>query len=620
MPRITMTMLEGVIVQWHKKVGDPVKEGEVVVEVETDKVVQSLTAPMTGIISSLIAKEGDVVPVDKPFYTIAGEGETVASKVAAGASVPAPKVETVPVQSSKSAPAAASSAASDSGVVTVAMPQITMTMLEGVIVSWHKREGDSVKEGEPLVEIETDKVVQTLNASVTGVLLRLMAKEGDTVAVGKPICAIGPAGSRVVEPPADQTGATVAKLVSASSASAGQSMQKASSAASSSVHTVEKNITLPSLGSAQDCCFIKWLCPEGTVVKNGEPLALIEVNDAIRTLDAFAPGPVKRFIAHSGDTIAVGEPLYASEAASAGHFVSCDNVSPWAKRLAAERGIDLSALTGSGSGGLIVAADLPQSGTVSIPAVSTASAVSSFATSKETAAGAITSAPVSDDTVLPFNGIRRRIAENLMVTKHNAADVTTFAEVNMGRIKELRKNLPVSFTAFTLKAAAMALREFPILNSTLSEDKILVHNHINLNVAVATPRGLVTPVMRDADTMNFITIGEHLNDFAARGRDLKLTFADYEGGTFTVTNSGTYGALFFTPIINNGQSAIMGVGKIMMTPIVTSEGEIIAAPMMYLSLTYDHRVVDGETSVKFLQRVKHYLENPGEMTGLKGKK
>ncbi|CAK7005173.1 MAG: Dihydrolipoyllysine-residue succinyltransferase component of 2-oxoglutarate dehydrogenase complex [Desulfovibrio sp.] len=395
----------------------------------------------------------------------------------------------------------------------IRMPQISMTMIDGTIVKWLKKEGDPVAEGEALVEIQTDKVVETLTAAASGIVLSIAAKEDETIPVGGVICCIAAEGE---------------------SAPATASSEKA-----------EPSLSAPSSPGV----------PEITM-------------------------PQK----------------------------SGGRASPLAKKIAAQKGVALSHLTGTGPGGLIVKAD-----------------VESFNSTASSAAGQVMSqAPgmppiqaAEEDTVVPFAGIRKTIADNLMASKRAAADVTTVADVDMGAVKEMRSVLPVSYTAFCLKAAAKALEEYPVMNALVEDERVIMKKRINLSVAVATNMGLLTPVIPDAGTKNLLSISDDLTDLSERGRDGKLTARDFEGGTFTVTNSGVFGSIVFTPIINHPQSAVLGLGRIAKVPVVKEDDTIAPALMMYMSLTYNHRSIDGETAVKFLQRVRYYLEHPAEMLGLK---
>lgn len=393
--------------------------------------------------------------------------------------------------------------------IEVRMPQISMTMIDGEIVNWLKAVGDPVAEGEVLVEIQTDKVVEELAASTSGVLHAIAAPEGEVVPVGGLIC---------------------------------------------------------------------------TIAAKGEAVA------------AAAPAA----------------PPPASPAAAPATEVPAERVqqgrvraSPLAKKVAAQKGVDLAALPGSGPGGMIVKADVDGASSRPIPVVPPA---------------AVRSAPLpvpdDEDTVMPFEGIRRAIADNLMLSKRSTAEVTTVADADMGAIKAMRQVLPVSYTVFSILAAARALQEYPIMNALVEDDRAIMKKRINVCVAVATKMGLLTPVIPDVGRKNLLTVADDLADLSARGREGKLAARDFDGGTFTVTNSGVFGSVVYTPIINHPQSAVLGLGRIAPTPVVR-DGAIVPALMMYLSLTYNHRSIDGETAVKFLQRVRHYLEHPDEMLGLK---
>jgi pyruvate/2-oxoglutarate dehydrogenase complex dihydrolipoamide acyltransferase (E2) component len=215
-----------------------------------------------------------------------------------------------------------------------------------------------------------------------------------------------------------------------------------------------------------------------------------------------------------------------------------------------------------------------------------------------------------DAQVIPLTGLRRRIAERLALSRRTAADVTTVADVDMTEVAALRKGAGLSYTAYVVWAVAQALREFPILNASLVDDRILVKRHIHVGVAVALEQGLVVPVIRSADRKGVEEISREVDGWASRARDGKLTPDDMTGSTFTVTNSGAFGSLLFTPIINQPEVAVLGMGKVADTPVVR-EGQIVVRKVMYLCLSYDHRVVDGAPAVQFLQAVKRRLEQPG---------
>ena len=379
------------------------------------------------------------------------------------------------------------------------LSQLSMTMIEGVVSAWHKKVGDLLTEGEVLLEVETDKMVKEITAPVNGYLVRISALEGDVVPVDGELCVIS-------DDPAWSDGGTPGKEAAAAPAAA-------------------------------------------------------------------APQP---------DT--------AAHAPSRGRV----RISPLAKKIAEQEHIPYDTLTGTGPGGTIVKKDV-------------LSYTRAPAAMPEGMAG-------TPDLLLPFQGIRRRTAENMMLSRENTAMLTTCAEVNMSRVAQCREFVKVSYTTYTVKAVAKALEEdrFQALRSQLLEDGIHVKQDININVSVATGRSLVTPVIAHADRKNILSVGRELKDLADRGRDNKLQPEDMQGGCFTVTNSGVFGSLFYTPIINYPQSAIIGMGKTLKTPIVVDD-EIVIAPMMYLCLSYDHRLIDGEVGAPFLQKVKYYLEHPEEI-------
>lgn len=380
------------------------------------------------------------------------------------------------------------------------LSQLSMTMIEGVVASWHKSLGDAVQEGEPLLEVETDKMVQDITAPATGYLVKLCAQPGDIVPVDGELCVISDDPS--------------------------------------------------------------W--------SDDSALAA--------TTPAAAPAPVP------------GAP--AAAAPVPGGRV---RISPLAKRIAQLDGVDYTRLTGTGPNGTIVKRDILEAG-------------------KRPAAAAQVSALPTPDLILPFQGIRKRTAEHMMLTRQNTAMLTTCAEVNLSQVAKCREFVHASYTTYAIKAAAKALEEerFQMMRSQLLEDGIHVKQDININVSVATGRSLLTPVIRQVNEKNILSVSKELKDLTERGRNNELQLEDMQDGCFTITNSGVFGSLFYTPIINYPQAAILGMGKILKTPVVVDD-EITIAPMMYLCLSYDHRLIDGETGAPFLQKVKYYMEHPEEI-------
>lgn len=365
---------------------------------------------------------------------------------------------------------------------------------------------------------------------------------------------------------------------------------------------------------------VEWLKREGEAVKKGEPLVSIESDKAEVEVEAPQSGVLRRVLLSAGEEASVNTPLailaeagediehllkgqpqavsVAPPPPSSGAAAPAapatpgkrQPVSPAARRIARELGVEISAVVGTGAGGLVTEKD-----------------VRAFA-EKGGPTPAI-EAP-EDVQVIPLTGLRRRIAERLALSRRTAADVTTVADVDMSEVAALRKGPGFSYTAYVVWAAAQALREFPILNASLTEDRILVKRNIHIGVAVALEQGLVVPVIRSTDRKSVEEISREIDEWAARARDGKLTPDDMTGSTFTVTNSGAFGSLLFTPIINQPEVAVLGMGKVADTPVVR-EGQIVVRKVMYLCLSYDHRVVDGAPAVQFLQAVKRRLELPG---------
>jgi pyruvate/2-oxoglutarate dehydrogenase complex dihydrolipoamide acyltransferase (E2) component len=378
-------------------------------------------------------------------------------------------------------------------------------MTQGRIVEWLKREGDPVKEGEPLVSIETDKAEVELQAPQSGILRRVLLGPGQDADVGTPLAILAEAGENI----------------------------------------------------------------EDLLKKSEAP-------------PKISPQPA-----------AVAPPLPSREAAgpsALGPPGKRQPASPAARRAARELGVEISQVAGTGAGGLVTEGDLR-----------------AFASQGRAVPGG--EAPENVEVIL-LTGLRRRIAERLATSRHTAADVTTVTDVDMTEAAALRQGSGFSYTSYVLWAAAQALREFPILNASLDGDRILVKRDIHVGVAVALEQGLVVPVIRSADRKSVEEIEREMEVLATRARAGQLGPSDLTGSTFTVTNSGAFGSLLFTPIINQPEVAILGMGKVVDTPVVR-DGAIVARKVMYLCLSYDHRVVDGAPAVQFLQAVKRRLEHPG---------
>ena len=357
---------------------------------------------------------------------------------------------------------------------------------------------------------------------------------------------------------------------------------------------------------------VEWLLKEGEQVNKGAVLVIVESDKATHELEAAQAGILHKILVEAGAEVDVNTPLAliadadehgstpevkaavpvgASQAAavpSAPINGERRPVSPAAKRLARELGIDPARVPGTGEDGLVTEKDLRNF-------------VSQNAAS--------TPAESEDVQVIPLNGQRARIAERMSLSRRTAADVTTVMDVDMQKICTLHSSTKFSYTAYVTWATAQALKEFPLLNAWLSEDRILVKRAVHMGVAVAIEGALVVPVLKNADQKNVGEIDREINALGVKARAGQLTPDDMKGSTFTLTNSGVYGSLLFTPIINLPEVAVLGMGKVADAPVVR-QGQVVASKVMYLCLSYDHRAVDGALAVQFLQAVKTRLEQP----------
>jgi pyruvate dehydrogenase E2 component (dihydrolipoamide acetyltransferase) len=370
------------------------------------------------------------------------------------------------------------------------MPRLSLTMKEGTVVEWFKKEGDMVKKGEPLVEVLSEKATYDVEAPASGVLRKILAEEGTDVPV---------AGTLGI-------------------------------------------ITAPDEG-----------LPE---IEVGATPPAVEAEEAVAAPERKLKERIERRII----------------------------ASPAAKRLAMEHGIDLTQIRGSGPDGRIVEEDVRRP----IEAMRTMPRVRE---------------------VVPLTGIRKTAAERVSLSAQTAPQSTITMEVDMSNAAKLRGGVAVSYTDMLVKAVAKALTEHPIINSTLEKEQIKIFADINIGVAVATETGLIVPVIRAANGKTLIEISSTLKELIEKAKQSKLAKEELTGGTFTITNLGMYGVEVFTPIINPPETAILGVGRVAEKPIVVEE-QIVVRPVMQLSLTFDHRVVDGAPAAQFLQKIKKFLENP----------
>lgn len=501
-------------------------------------------------------------------------------------------------------------------VIEMKVPAVGESVTEVTIASWTKKEGDFVKMDEVICELESDKATFELPAEAEGIL-RLLAKEGDTLPIGAAICAIEPSGTP------DSQAAPAPLTVS--------------QPATTPVAAVETQVTVPAVGeSVAEVTIASWNKKEGDVVKADEIICELESDKATFELPAPAAGTL-HIIAAAGTTLAIGglvatitggaaaaapapAAVPAAPAPVAATTVSQASASPLAAKILAEKGIDPSQVKGTGTGGRITKEDALQA-QKSVPA-----------TPAPAPAAAPTPQPAAQASPVVVSGsggrvgrrekmtsLRKTVARRLVAVKNETAMLTTFNEVDMKPIMDLRakfkdafkekKGVGLGFMSFFTKAVCTALKEFPAVNAQIDGDEIVYHDYCDVSIAVSAPKGLVVPVIRNAEQLNFAEIEAEISRLAGRARDNKLTLDEMSGGTFTITNGGVFGSLMSTPIINAPQVAILGMHAIKERPVVV-DGQIVIRPMMYVALSYDHRIIDGRESVGFLVRVKELLEDP----------
>ncbi|MBX2809426.1 MAG: 2-oxoglutarate dehydrogenase complex dihydrolipoyllysine-residue succinyltransferase [Cellvibrionaceae bacterium] len=389
--------------------------------------------------------------------------------------------------------------------------------------------------------------------------------------------------------------------------------------------------------SVQDGTIATWHKKTGEAVARDELLVEIETDKVVLEVVAPASGLLSDVLKHEGDTVLSGEliaclgatdaavaPAAGAEPAATASTAASEEAiaSPSARKLAAEKGVELSAVAGTGKNGLITKADVTAA--AATPAPVAAAAVDTAPV--DTASAAVSQQALSGDRTeqrVPMTRLRKRIAERLMQATSSTAMLTTFNEVNMGPVMALRKKYKdtfekahqgtrLGFMGFFVKAAVEALKKFPAVNASIDGDDIVYHGFQDIGVAVSTEKGLVVPVLRNAENMGLADMESGIRDFGLRAREGKLGIDEMTGGTFTITNGGVFGSLLSTPILNPPQTAILGMHKIQERPMAV-DGEVVIQPMMYLALSYDHRMVDGKEAVQFLVAIKDLLEDPARI-------
>jgi pyruvate dehydrogenase E2 component (dihydrolipoamide acetyltransferase) len=551
MPALGESVTEGTVTRWLKAEGEHVNVDEPLLEVSTDKVDTEIPSPVAGIVQKIIVSVDQTVPVGAELAIIAdsAEGSAPAPSVTPAEPIAEPAPVAPPVVAEVAAPTPTASA--NAAGTVVSMPALGESVSEGTVTRWLKKVGDNVVTDEALLEVSTDKVDTEIPSPVTGVLLAIDVPVDTTVPVGARLALIGVAGATAV---------ASAPVVAAP--------------------VVEKPVAPAVI----------------TPVATPEVVAPVVATPSITPTLPIASAPI-------------GADLY---------------VTPLVRKLASDLGVDLTKVTGTGVGGRIRREDVQAAVVVVAPVVapiaSPAAPVAAPATSA-TKPPVIAASPLRGQTV-KMSRLRKVIATRMVESLHVSAQLTTVIEVDVTKIARLRdraksnfearEGVKLSFMPFFAVAVCEALKQHPVVNSSVEGDEITYHAAEHLGIAVDTERGLLVPVIHDAGNLNMGGIGRKIADLAARTRDNKITPDELGGGTFTITNTGSRGALFDTPIINQPQVAILGLGAIVKRPVVVKAedgGETIAIrSMVYLALSYDHRVVDGADAARFLVTLKDRLE------------
>lgn len=572
MPQLGESVTEGTVTRWLKNIGDTVAMDEPLLEISTDKVDTEIPSPVAGVLLSITANEDATVEVGAELAVIgaADEAGTPAPATPAPApaaivvpapteEVPAPAASAIAVTPPPAAPTASGS------TVPIVLPALGESVTEGTVTRWLKNIGDAVALDEPLLEISTDKVDTELPSPVAGTLVSIAVGEDGTVQVGGVLGEISTgaaAPSASTPPPAPAPAAIPAPVVAPTPAPA-------------------------------------------PVVAAPAPV----VTAPVVTAPVATPAPA---------------------APQAGNGVTDTYVTPIVRKLASDNNIDLSTVTGTGVGGRIRKQDIeaavasrPASAPVATPAAAPAAAVAPPAPAAHVAKHAAPASPLRGSTE-KISRLRKVIAERMVESLQTTAQLTSVVEVDVTRVAALRdrakndffarEGVKLTFLPFFARAALEALKQFPVVNATMDQEAgtITYYDGEHLGIAVDTERGLLVPVIHSAGDLNLPALAKQITDIAGRTRDNKVSPDELSGGTFTLTNTGSRGALFDTPILNLPQSAILGTGTVVKRPMVITDeygSESIAIrSMVYLSLTYDHRLVDGADAARFLVAIKTRLE------------
>lgn len=514
--------------------------------------------------------------------------------------------------------------------IEMKVPTVGESVNEVTIASWMKQDGDTVKMDEIICELESDKATFELPSEASGVL-RIVAKEGETLEIGALICRI------------EESSESTQAVEKAESPQQTKEVEVVSPESKGTSEVID--VKIPSVGeSIAEVTISQWMKKTGDTVAMDEIICELESDKATFELPSPQAG-VLTILKESGavveidgtiatiaaETSGINAPsqsvapekqsVEAPKSDNAEHSYATGHPSPAAAKILQEKGIDAQSVKGTGVDGRITKEDAQNATAAPTKSVERATAPSTSEAPKVSA-----TTPTTEDSRgsrrEKMTGLRKTIARRLVAVKNETAMLTTFNEVDMKPIMDIRKvykdkfkethGVGLGFMSFFTKACAIALQEFPTINAYIDGDEIVYNDFVDISIAVSAPKGLVVPVIRDAQKLDFAGIESEVVRLALKARDNKLTIPEMTGGTFTITNGGIFGSMLSTPIINAPQSAILGMHNIVERPVAIN-GQVEIRPIMYVALSYDHRTIDGKQSVSFLVRVKQLLEDPMRM-------
>jgi 2-oxoglutarate dehydrogenase E2 component (dihydrolipoamide succinyltransferase) len=495
----------------------------------------------------------------------------------------------------------------------ITIPNVGESVSEVTIAQWFKAVGDTVKKDEPLVELETDKAAQELVSPADGVLEEILVAEGENAEIGKLIARLGTGAGAAATPAAAAPSEVKVETPAASDGSA-------------------MNIDVPNVGeSVSEVTVAVWMKQPGDAVAKDEAIVELETDKAAQELVAPEAGVMGEHLVAEGEVALVGQTIATLIAGASGGSSAAPNATaapsastsgdaiamPAAAKIIRESGLDASLISGTGKNGRITKADA-LAAKANPPKAAPSTAVSA-------PKAAAPKAPRNDgprEDRVRMTRIRQTIARRLKDAQNTAAMLTTYNEADMSAIMDMRKQykelfikrhgVKLGFMSFFVKACVQALKDVPSVNAEIDGTDIIYKNFYDISIAVGTEKGLVVPVLRDCDELSLGGIEKGIGALGAKARDGQLSMDDMSGGTFTISNGGVYGSLMSSPILNPPQSGILGMHKIQKRPVVIDD-QMVIRPMMYLALSYDHRIVDGKEAVTFLVRVKECLEDPERM-------